>query len=330
MCENQLFPPRTYYLDQHTGETCGSVFWIFINQHLLQFNPTREACASEIEQSLYNVLCAAQDERGYIRYHNPLHGKKDVAACRNTCCEVASTGLIGRLPELVYSTNEAGVYVNLFTNSAITWRNGNDDVTLTQTTKFPYDSAVSFKLSLPSAAKFAVSVRVPSWATGDVAFTINGKPAATGKPGTYVTLERDWKDGDEIAFTLPIGFRVEKYTGVNQVPGHTNRAALFYGPVLLSLVGPLGTELAAEASDICTLNTALMNQFRGRSPEEMASHDYHVPVIAATHETLPSLLTPRAGEPLHFDIKGHPQHRYMPYWQVTEETFTCFPVVEKK
>ena len=117
-------------------------------------------------------------------------------------------------------------------------------------------------------------------------------------------------------------------TPAGNINSPDHRAALFYGPVLLSLVGPLGSELAAEPSDIVMLNTAMMNQFRGRSPEEMASHDYHVPVIAATHETLPILLTPRS-EPLHFDVKGHPQHRYMPYWQVAEETFTCFPVVEK-
>jgi hypothetical protein len=35
------------------------------------------------------------------------------------------------------------------------------------------------------------------------------------------------------------------------------------------------------------------------------------------------------GQPLHFSIDGDSNHRYMPYYAIKEETFTCFPVIEK-
>ena len=38
-----------------------------------------------------------------------------------------------------------------------------------------------------------------------MAVTVNGKPAGTGKPGSYVTLDRAWAEGDVASFTLPAG-----------------------------------------------------------------------------------------------------------------------------
>ena len=49
------------------------------------------------------------------------------------------------------------------------------------------------------------------------------------KPGTYLTLRRDWKDGDTIALRLPFSFRLEP---VMDMP---NLAGIFYGPVLLAV-----------------------------------------------------------------------------------------------
>jgi hypothetical protein len=39
-------------------------------------------------------------------------------------------------------------------------------------------------------------------------------------------------------------------------------------------------------------------------------------------------LKPKAGEPLHYTMEGNPGIVYMPYWQVDEQEFTCFPVME--
>lgn len=66
-----------YITTGHVGETCGSVFWIFINQHLLQLFPDEEKYAFEIEQSLYNVLAACRTPENRCRYHNKMHGKKE-------------------------------------------------------------------------------------------------------------------------------------------------------------------------------------------------------------------------------------------------------------
>jgi DUF1680 family protein len=299
ICEGSTYPPRSYYLTRHcTGETCGNVFWVNINSRLLQLYPDKEVYAAEIEKSIYNVLLACQDARGYIRYHNYLHRKKDGAGCSNTCCEVSSTAVFAKLPEYIYSISADGIYVNLFAASSIAWKSGGGRAALTQQADFPFDSNVRLVVDTAPGSDFSIHIRVPSWATGNMAVLVNSQPAATGAPGSYLTLRRVWKKGDEICFALPLGFSCEKYTGLEQSPDHRDRYALLYGPILMALVIP-----AAEGEG-------------------------SLPRIAVDHTRLSGLLKPKAGSPLHFEVAKYPQYTYMPYWQVQNETFSCFPVVE--
>lgn len=293
-----LFAPQTYHFAQRpVGETCGSVFWITINSKLLGLYPDQEKYAAEIEEALYNVILANQDGRGSIRYHTNLEGTKAAAQCQNTCCEVSAAGLISRLPELVFSIASDGLFVHLYTPSAITWRHGGDEVTLSMETRFPVGSEVSMKLAMPRAREMTIRLRVPSWATGAVAIGVNGNLVATGTPGTYETLTRCWANDDRIELSLPAGFRSFRYTGLDQLEGNPDRVALLFGPLLMALVGA--------------------PQGEGR-----------VPRVAASAEELPALLRRTAAGSLEFRVEGHQGYVYRPYVELQNENFTCFPVVE--
>ena len=295
MESHKIYPPKSYYFTNHNmGETCGSVFWIYVNSKLLQLFPTEERFASETEEAIYNIIAAAQDHRGYIRYHNVPHNHKVDSRGTGTCCEVATTGLIGRLPEYIYSVAEDGVYLNLYASSEISLENG---VRLTMTADFPAGTAVSVRISAPNPTPMNLRVRVPSWATGPMVITINGEEVASGTPGSYQALERNWVDGDTVAFTLPIGLKAVQYQGLEQLEGNLDRYALLYGPVLLALQGELDGPLG-------------------------------VPHLEVDPEELPSLLTPVPGDPFAYEVAGHPDHRYVHYWKIDEETFTCLPAVQ--
>ncbi|NLF00818.1 MAG: hypothetical protein GX601_07555 [Anaerolineales bacterium] len=292
------YPPKSYYITTgHTGELCGSVFWVNVNSRLLQLYPTEEKYAAEIEEALYNVVMAAQDSRGYIRYHARLHGNKQETGCQNTCCEVSGSGLIARLPEYVYSIAPDGLYVNLFAPSVIKWEQGGSAVKLTTTTDFPFSTGVSMEVSTATARRMNLRVRVPSWATGPMVIKVNDADFASGTPGSYVSLDRVWSEGDTIRFTLPIGFTTVKYTGLDQVEGNHDRYALLYGPVLMALQGDPGGPLGVAR-------------------------------VAVAPDSLPDLLVPMEGSPLEFEVAGHPGYKYVPYWTIGAEPFTCFPIVE--
>jgi uncharacterized protein len=290
--------PKSFYITTgHNGETCGSVFWITINSKLLHLYPEREAYASEIEESLLNVIAAAQTATGTIRYHNRLHGTKEEGRRGNTCCEVSAAGLIGRLPEFIYSVDAEGFYVNMFAASSIRRDLGFGEVSLTMVTTFPYGRAVEIEVATPVAASFSIRVRIPCWAASNVVVEVNGAAEVVGTPGTYVALARQWSNGDVLGLTLPIGFSALRYTGRDQVEDNYDRYALKYGPVLMALCGEL------------------------TGPGD-------VPRIATSAADLPHLLEPVADRPLEFMIPEYPSYRYVPYWMVDQEAFTCFPIVE--
>ena len=224
ICEGPAgsFPPGSYFITAkgHTGETCGSVFWIKFNQRLHQLYPTQEQYVTEIEKSLYNVLLANQDGGKGVRYHAVCEGIKEPSMCSNTCCEGQGTRLYGSLPEYIYSTADDGLYVNLYEPSTIRWQLAGKPVGLTMNGRFPFDPNVTLKFSTTEPITMKLRIRVPAWAAKEMPICINGQQAVIGKQGTYATLDRTWTNGDTVAFTLPMAFHVARYTGADQIAGH--------------------------------------------------------------------------------------------------------------
>jgi hypothetical protein len=296
------FPPKSYRLAAQfpfceTGETCGSTFWVRFNQRFLAMHPEEEKYAAEIEKSIYNVGLANQvGDRGII-YHTRLVGMKGdlpVPLCTNSCCEGQGTRLIGSLPEYIFSTAPDGLYVNLFEPSSIQWTHSGSKMGVTISGNFPYHPDIAMAVTASHPAQAKLRIRIPGWAASPVAVQVNQEAAVTGTPGTYVTLDRNWSDGDTVRFTLPMQLKLTRYEGLDKIEGH-ERFALECGPVLLALTG----------SDSAVLR-----------------------VSGARHEAILDSLHEDALRPLHFTIDGHPQYKYIPYWQVLTEPFTCFPVVD--
>jgi uncharacterized protein len=302
ICEGtDLYPPKSYYLHRSTGELCGSVFWAFLNQRFHLLYPEEEKYVNEIEKSIYNVLIANQDGSKGIRYHAVLVDQKDIESrqphCMSTCCEGQGTRMIGALPEFIYSVADDGVYVDLFASSAIKFPSGKDSMSLKMVTRFPYDPGVKLTVKVREPVLSKIRIRIPSWAANDMNINVNGKKMASGKPGTYVTLSKQWKNEDEISFTIPMNCRMTRYTGEEKEPGY-ERYALEYGPILLAYVNTMDKK------------------------EKI--------VLQVKPEKLTKSLNPVPGKPLHFTLGGNSDFEYMPYFEVREETFTCYPFVEQK
>jgi len=288
-------PPDSESLTQKLGELCGNSFWTFLSQRFQLIHPEEEKYAAEIERSIYNVAIANQQGTAGLRYHTILVGKKEQGTRINTCCEGQGTRLIGSFPEHIYSVAPDGLYVNLFEPSTIQWNPEGGPVTVRQETSFPNECAVKLGVSTAHPRAMKLRVRVPRWATAEMQVEVNGHAAGSGKPGSYLTLDRYWAEGDVVSFVLPAGFAVEEYKGADQIPGH-KRYALTWGPLLYAAAGSKDAVLRLPG--------------KGRA-EELGKH-----------------LEAKAGAPMHYTVAGNPGVTYMPYWQVEDEEFTCFPVIE--
>ena len=292
--EFETDPPDSNYLKQKLGELCGSSFWVFLSQRFQLLDPENEQYAAEIEKSIYNVGLANLDGGNGFRYHTILEGEKEKSTHENTCCEGQGTRLIGSLPEHIFSLVSDGVYLHLFEPSTVKWQQDGHDMTLAVRTQFPFDSLVEGTIHAPGETPAKIRIRVPSWAMSEMGVSVNGTVASSGKPGSYVTLDRKWSEGDKITFSLPAAIRVTKYTGSDQVAGKT-RYAIEYGPILFAALGEGVVDLTLE---------------KNSDPESLGRH-----------------LDSIAGAPLHYTLRENPARKLMPYFQVVDEQFTCYPVI---
>ncbi len=292
--EFQVDPPDSNYLHQKLGELCGSSFWSFLSQRFHLLDPDNERYSAEIEKSIYNVAMANQDGGYGLRYHTILEGTKEKATRINTCCEGQGTRLIGSFPEHIYSFAADGLYVNLFEPSSVRWEVDGHAMELTVMTKFPFDRQVQVTIKNDQATRANLRIRVPSWSVSPMKISVNGKVAGEGQPGTYFAVNREWSDGDTIDFTLAAAVQVKRYSGADQIEGKS-RYSFEYGPILLAAVGPNKLDITAGGE---------------REPHQLAR-----------------LLEPIAGSPIHFKVHGNPGLKFVPYWQITKEEFSCYPAV---
>ncbi len=327
ICEAYSYPPKSAFLNLQNGENCGSSFWVSLNHGLHQLYPMEEKYTNEIEKSIYNVHIAQQAGSVGIRYHANLNGKKELPTAINTCCEGQGTRQLGSLPEYIYSVARDGLYVNLFANSTIQWRQARRTIKLEMNTEFPFRPEVKMRLFTAAPARANIRVRIPTWAAADMPIYINGQQAITGKPGTYQTIDRTWSDGDTITFTLPMAPRLSLYTGIDQVPTG-RRYGLEYGPILLAVVV---AGLADRVGQPPAPATAKQRAFAHDTNIGVAWNPGNViwPVnLPITAEEIVQRLRPVPGKPLHFAIDGAPEYQYVPYFQIDQESFTCFPVLK--
>jgi DUF1680 family protein len=282
------------------NELCCSAHWIYLNQRYHLLNPEVEEHVAEIEKSIYNIAIANQDSSEHIRYHAYIDTQKDEDRYTPvSCCAGLGTRLFGSLPEFLYSTADDGLYVDIYASSAITWKKDGNEITLTTETDQPTGGRVQIGLSMKSATIMKLRLRIPYWATADTQIAVNGSVIMTGAPGSYASIEREWKDGDVISFTLPMGFRVTKYNGLDVITAekrkHNIRHAFEYGPLLLAFVGPLN----------------YVGRYMKISQDPVRPESWLVPV---------------EGKPCHYTIPDMPGYEVMPYHEVDTQTFTCYPV----
>ncbi|MBW1655635.1 beta-L-arabinofuranosidase domain-containing protein [Flavobacterium quisquiliarum] len=214
------------------NETCATYNMLKLTSGLFLYDQRAEYM-DYYERGLYNhILASVAENTPANTYHVPLrpgsikqfgNPKMDGFTCCNGTALESST----KLQNSIYfkSIDNQALYVNLYVPSTVKWKEKN--VTIEQTTSFPNEDHT--QLTIKGEGKFDLNVRVPHWATKGFFVKINGKEVKVkAVPGSYLTLNRKWKDGDKIELRMPFQFHLDP------VMDQQNIASLFYGPVLLA------------------------------------------------------------------------------------------------
>jgi DUF1680 family protein len=242
------------------NETCASVGMDFWNHRLFLLEGDAKYI-DVMERTLYNGLVSGVSLDGKtFFYPNPLesngqHARQEWFGV--ACCPGNITRFMPSVPGYLYATRgrSAGddtLYVNLYAAGRADVDLPGGKVQVTQETKYPWDGAVTMRLTPDRARRFTLKIRIPGWArnepvpsdlyrfvdgTGAAAtVAVNGQSVPMTLDKGYVTIDRTWSAGDNVAINLPMPVR--RIVAKDDVIADRNRVALQRGPVVYAAEWP--------------------------------------------------------------------------------------------
>lgn len=225
-------------LGDNTTETCNTYNMLKLSRHLFTWTANAEL-ADYYERALYNHILASQNpDDGMVTYYLTLRpgNKKSYSTPFNSfwCCVGTGFENHSKYNEAIYyKARDGGLYLNLFIPSVLTWKE--KGLTVRQETCFPEEEATHLTISCDQPISMPLYVRYPSWAKNGITIITNGKKSKVKvNPGSYISLNRKWKNGDKVDIQIPMSLYTET------MPDNKNKVAVLYGPLVLA--GELGTE----------------------------------------------------------------------------------------
>ena len=213
----------------HMMETCVTFTWMQFNERLMDFMHDSRF-ADQIERSMYNALMASMKADGsqFLKY-TPLEGFRregeDQCGVKMNCCNANAPRGFAMIPRVMYRMPaEDTLDVNLYIPSTMVMKTGRTEATLEQVTDYPRDGRILLKVSARRPFRMAVNLRIPGWSS-ESRITVNSEEVTGIKPGSYCTVERTWRDGDEICLDFDMSVRTTLLSG---------SAAFERGPVVFA------------------------------------------------------------------------------------------------
>ncbi|HTQ09784.1 MAG TPA: beta-L-arabinofuranosidase domain-containing protein, partial [Fimbriimonadaceae bacterium] len=224
-------------LSSNTCESCNTYNMLKLTRHLIEWQPSVEY-ADFYEKAHLNHMLASQDpDDGMVTYFMPLasgsHREYSDPDNNWTCCHGTGMETHTKHADSVYfHAGASKLYVLQFIPTDLNWRDAG--VKVEQRTAFPANGLVALTVVAPKPRRFEMLIRHPGWAADAFDVKVNGKVVAhADKPGRFVSLDRTWRGGDRVEFTLPMKLRTEA------MPDNPDRVALLYGPLVLAAdLGP--------------------------------------------------------------------------------------------
>jgi DUF1680 family protein len=307
-----FFPTNDFarHLTAETAETCNTYNMLKLTRHLFAWQPSATTM-DFYERALYNDILASQDpEQGmfvYLMSLKPGHFKT-YSTPENSfwCCVGTGMENHSKYGDSIYFHGDDSLFVNLFIPSELTWPEKN--LVVRQETKFPRNDTTRLDFQTQTPTQLALKIRWPAW-TDKISVRVNGKrQKISSTPGSYVTLDRIWQNGDRVEVQLPMKLHAEP------LPGTSNIVAVLYGPIVLA--GNLGTN-------------GMPNPYAKDQLDLVKIPDPKVPVFVGDINTFLKKIKP-TDQPLVFQTKhlGQPDdvtlipfylanhERYSVYWNV--------------
>ena len=215
------------------NETCAAISMVYLFERMFLLHGDAQFIDC-LERTLYNgVISGMSVDGGKFFYPNPLSSdghyrfNADNTMTRQpwfgcACCPSNLCRFIPSMPGYVYGVRDNNLYVNLFAANTATIQVNGKDVTLEETTNYPWDGEISIKVLKNKAKAFNMLIRIPGWVQNEVVpsdlysfsddifstyeVSVNGQRVDGELENGYLVINRNWKKGDVVSihFDMPV------------------------------------------------------------------------------------------------------------------------------
>ena len=216
--EDFVLPPDRAY-----SETCAGIASMMLAWRLLL--ATGEPRFADLyERTLHNVVATSPAPDGcHFFYANPLHQRtpgvvppEDEESRRAgtslrapwflvACCPTNVARTLASLAAYLATTDDRGIQIHQYADCRIrTTIEGDRRVGVSVSTGYPIDGTVVVRVDETDGGPWALTLRVPEWATGAELVDADGRRPVS--PGAVVVV-RPFRPGDEVTLVLPMAPR---------------------------------------------------------------------------------------------------------------------------
>ena len=196
--------------------------------------------------TFYNGVMALQSAHtGRCTYHLPLGSPRHKVWLTEDdfrCCNGSSIEAYTLLNNNIYFHQDKDLWVSMYIPTTLNWES--QGVTLSQHGEFPLQPQATITIDeVKGNNEFTMNLFIPSWAK-NAKVSINGEDAGMVSPMSYLSLSRNWKEGDRIVIDFTYNFYVKP------MPDDPNVMAIYYGPMMLAFVEKEEIILKGTTEDI--------------------------------------------------------------------------------
>lgn len=236
-CSNyEYFRSRPDELADFTGpndhENCVTHNMLKLTEHLFCWDPKVEY-ADYYERALLNGILGTQHPKvaGTAQYYVSQRPGSFREFCdpdwSYVCCSGTGIESFAKFNDNIYFHNDSTLWVNQYIPSTLNWKERG--IGLDMETGYPRFDDIHLTLTVSQPQRLSLKLRIPYWASQGATVKVNGQPLeVVGEAASYLTLRREWHDGDRIDLDIPRSLHTWA------MPDNPRRIAILYGPVVMT------------------------------------------------------------------------------------------------